>query len=62
MWKYSETLMDHFQSPRNSRVMDSPDLVGRVGELGRGPFLVLYLKISRDRITRATSAAWSNAG
>jgi nitrogen fixation NifU-like protein len=54
MGKYSETLMDHFQSPRNSRVMDAPDLVGRVGELGRGPFMVLYLRMSGDRVERAT--------
>jgi nitrogen fixation NifU-like protein len=54
MGKYSETLMDHFQSPRNSRVMDSPDLIGRVGELGRGAFLILYLRMAGDRVALAT--------
>jgi NifU-like protein involved in Fe-S cluster formation len=53
MGTYSETLMEHFLSPRNSGAMESPDLVGRAGTPGLGPFLILYLRLDRDRIGQA---------
>jgi nitrogen fixation NifU-like protein len=53
MGKFSETLMDHVTSPRNSGVMADPDLTGLAGSPGRGAFLVLYLKIQDGRISAA---------
>jgi NifU-like protein involved in Fe-S cluster formation len=54
MGKYSDTLMDHSTSPRNAGAMESPDLVGHAGEIGRGPFLILYLKMGGGRVASAT--------
>ncbi len=52
MTRYSDTLMEHFSSPRNSGHMDSPDLVGHVGMPGQGPFFLLYLRV-RDGLIEA---------
>ena len=53
MAKYSETLTDHVMAPRNSGVLESPDLAGHAGTLGRGPFMVVFLKLEQDRIVAA---------
>jgi nitrogen fixation protein NifU and related proteins len=54
MGKYSDTLMDHFTSPRNSGPMEASDLVGHAGSPGRGPFLILYLRMDGETVARAT--------
>jgi nitrogen fixation NifU-like protein len=46
--------MDHLVSPRNAGALDSPDVTGHAGAPGQGPFLILYLRIDRDRIASAT--------
>jgi nitrogen fixation NifU-like protein len=51
--KYSDILMDHFTAPRNSGALDSPDATGHAGAPGRGPFLILYLRIEDAQITAA---------
>ena len=51
--KFSETLMDHVTSPRNSGVMELPDLTGTAGVPGSGPFMVLSLRVQEGRITAA---------
>lgn len=48
MGKYSDTLMDHYASPRNSGPMESPDVVGHAGTPGQGPFMILYLRLAED--------------
>jgi nitrogen fixation protein NifU and related proteins len=53
MGRYSETLMDHFLSPRHTGTMEAPDIVGHVGTIGQGPFMVLYLRIQNDRVSDA---------
>lgn len=53
MGHFSDTLMDHFSSPRNTGVLEEPDLVGLVGTPGQGPFFVLYLKLTDGRIDAA---------
>ena len=53
MGKYSETLMEHFASPRNVGRLDGADRIGRAGTLGRGPFMVLYLRLSDGIVTEA---------
>jgi nitrogen fixation NifU-like protein len=51
MGRYSEILMDHFVSPRNSGTMAEPDRIGLCGQPGDGPFLLLFLRI-RDGIVQ----------
>ncbi|WP_422927504.1 iron-sulfur cluster assembly scaffold protein [Singulisphaera sp. PoT] len=53
MGKYSDTLMDHFTSPRNSGTLDAPHLTGHSGAPGRGPFLILYLRLDGGRVAEA---------
>jgi NifU-like protein involved in Fe-S cluster formation len=53
MGKFSETLMDHVTSPRNSGVMELPDLTGTAGMPGNGPFMVLSLREQEGCITAA---------
>jgi nitrogen fixation NifU-like protein len=53
MGRYSDTLMDHFTSPRNAGALEAPDATGHAGTPGRGPFLILYLRIEDNRIIAA---------
>jgi nitrogen fixation NifU-like protein len=53
MGKYSDILMEHFTAPRNSGPLETPDATGHAGTPGRGPFLILYLRINNDRIVAA---------
>lgn len=50
MSAFSETLMDHFQSPRNHVVLPDADYVGTAGLPGRGRFIVLYFILEDDRV------------
>jgi nitrogen fixation NifU-like protein len=51
MPRFSATLMDHFQAPRNQGRLDAPDLIGVAGIPGQGRYLVLYLRLSGDRVS-----------
>ena len=53
MARFSETLMEHFQSPRNSGRMESPDVVGLAGVPGQGRYLVLYVRLAGEQISQA---------
>lgn len=53
MGQFSDTFMDHFSSPRNSGPMEPADLVGHAGAPGRGPFLILYLRMGDGRVSEA---------
>jgi NifU-like protein involved in Fe-S cluster formation len=53
MGRFSEVLMDHFNSPRNSGVLEAPDRIGRAGAAGQGPYLTLYLKLDGQVIAAA---------
>ena len=52
--RYADALLDHFYNPRHAFRMRDPDLVGTAGAPGRGPFLVLYLRVEGDRIFAAS--------
>ena len=52
MTSFSETLMDHCQSPRNRGVMESADCTGTTGIPGQGRFIQLYLKLTAGRVER----------
>jgi nitrogen fixation protein NifU and related proteins len=51
--RYSETLTEHVMAPRNAGIIENADLIGHAGTLGRGAFMILYLKVSDDRISAA---------
>lgn len=53
MARFSEILMDHFASPRNSGRMEAPDRIGLAGQPGAGPFLFLQLKLEESRVVAA---------
>src|SRR4029077_10952953 len=53
MSRFSETLMDHFQSPRNRARMESPDVVGMAGVPGQGRYLALYVRIREGQVSKA---------
>jgi nitrogen fixation NifU-like protein len=53
MSRFSDILMDHFNSPRNRGGMESPDCVGVGGTPGNGPFMVLMLRVQSNRVTEA---------
>src|SRR5579884_1029091 len=50
MGKYSDTLMDHFLSPRNAGHMSEADRIGMVGTPGRTLFMIVYLRLRDGRI------------
>lgn len=51
---YSEVVLDHFFNPRHCSRMEDPDVVGRAGEPGNGPFMLVYLKVDGQRIKAAS--------
>jgi NifU-like protein involved in Fe-S cluster formation len=51
---YSEIVTDHFFHPRNAYRMEKPDVIGKAGEPGHGPFMLLYLKVEGERIAEAS--------
>lgn len=53
MARFSETLMDHFQSPRNRGRMEPADAVGIAGVPGQGRHLILYVRVEGERIGQA---------
>jgi len=53
MAKFSETLTEHVMAPRNGGVLQDPDLMGHAGTPGRGPFMVLFLRLRDDLVAAA---------
>lgn len=47
---YTDTVIDHFMSPRNVGNMVDPDGVGAFGDPGCGDSLTIYIKVKDDRI------------
>jgi nitrogen fixation NifU-like protein len=52
--QYGEIVMDHFFNPRNCFRMEKPDVIGKAGEPGRGPFMLLYLRVEGERVKDAS--------
>lgn len=50
MAMYSETVMDHFRSPRNVGVIEEANGVGEIGNPLCGDMMTIYLKVENDRI------------
>lgn len=47
---YNETVMDHFQNPRNTGDMANPDGVGEVGNPACGDVMRLFIRVEDDRL------------
>ncbi len=50
---YNDTVIDHFQTPRNMGVIEKPSGVAEVGNPVCGDVMKLYLRIEDDRIVDA---------
>ncbi len=48
---YSETVMDHFQHPRNVGEMEDADGIGEVGNAVCGDIMRMYIKVDNGIIT-----------
>ncbi len=48
---YTDTVMDHFQHPRNVGSIENADAVGEVGNAKCGDIMKMYLKIKDNVIT-----------
>ena len=51
---YNDTILDHYQNPRNVGELEAADAVGIVENSACGDVLQLYLQIEDGRIARAT--------
>ena len=47
---YNETVMEHFQNPRNTGEIENADGVGKVGNPNCGDVMILYIKIENDNL------------
>jgi NifU-like protein involved in Fe-S cluster formation len=57
MSHFSDTLMEHFQTPTNRGAMESAHLVGKGNLNGYPPSVSLYLRMAQDRVLEATFEA-----
>ncbi|MDR2105684.1 MAG: Fe-S cluster assembly scaffold protein NifU [Deferribacteraceae bacterium] len=48
---YSDTVMDHFENPRNVGKIEDADGIGEVGNARCGDIMKMYLKIDNDVVT-----------
>jgi nitrogen fixation NifU-like protein len=51
MTEYNETIVEHFENPRNCGSMDDPDGIGLVGDPDRGDFLQVFIKVNGTIVT-----------
>jgi NifU-like protein len=49
MWEYTETVMDHFENPRNVGVVARVDGEGQVGSLSCGDALRLTIQVDKEK-------------
>ena len=47
---YSETVMDHFNNPRNAGVIEDADGIGEVGNPVCGDMMTFYIKVKENRL------------
>ena len=50
---YSDTILDHFENPRNVGGVENPDAVGRAGNPACGDLLELSLRVREGRVEQA---------
>lgn len=54
MPRYSDTLMDYFQSPRNEGELQDATRTGTAGVPGAGRYIHVHVSLKNDRVERAT--------
>ena len=47
---YNETVMEHFQNPRNTGEIENPDGIGKVGNPNCGDVMMLYIKVDDGKL------------
>jgi len=47
---YNETVMEHFQNPRNTGEIENADGIGKVGNPNCGDVMMMYIKIEDGKI------------
>lgn len=47
---YNETVMEHFQNPRNTGEIENADGIGKVGNPNCGDVMILYIKVENDNL------------
>ena len=53
MSRFSDILMEHFQSPLNRGRLTEPDLTGVAGTPGQGPYIWLTLQLDGEQVTES---------
>ncbi len=53
MSRFSDTVMDHYQDPRNRGLLEAPDRVGVAGVPGQGRFVMLQFALKDGRVAVA---------
>ncbi len=48
---YNETVMEHFQNPRNTGEIENADGIGKVGNPNCGDVMMMYIKIEDGKIS-----------
>ncbi|MHB8110412.1 MAG: iron-sulfur cluster assembly scaffold protein [Syntrophorhabdaceae bacterium] len=51
MEDYTDTVIDHFENPRNCGSMENPDGISQLGDIGRGDFLKVYIRVDNNIVT-----------
>ncbi len=47
---YNETVMEHFQNPRNTGEIENADGIGKVGNPSCGDVMMMYIKVEDGKI------------
>ena len=51
---YNDTVLDHFQNPRNVGIMEDADAVGKAENSACGDVLHLYMKIENEQVVHVS--------
>ena len=54
MGLYNDTVLDHFQNPRNVGIMEDANAVGKAENSACGDVLHLYMKIEDERVVQVS--------
>ncbi|MBD3403919.1 iron-sulfur cluster assembly scaffold protein [candidate division GN15 bacterium] len=58
---YNDTIMEHFQNPRNVGELADADAIGQAGNAETGDVMKIYLKIADGRIVESRHKTFGNA-